>query len=297
MADGIFPPPFRLVRPDGDPGPVIVCSAHSGRYYPDDFRKMSRLDARDLRRSEDCYVDALIAAAPRLGATLMIAHYPRAYVDLNREPYELDPLLFKEPLPDFANRTSERVAAGLGTIARIVANGMTIYDHQLDLAEGLHRIERIHRPWHKKLAALLEEARARHGWSLLVDCHSMPSRDVRTADLPQKADPWDADFVLGDRYGASADPGITALAESMLKERGFRVNRNLPYAGGYATSHYGDPARGTHALQIEIDRGLYLDEASFEPGRRFDDIRDAVESIIAALGRLDLSEKRRAAAE
>lgn len=294
MLDELFPPPFRIATPKSGERPLLVASPHSGRYYSEDFLAQSRLPLCDLRRSEDCLVDVLIGNAVRHGFHTMAAHYPRAWLDLNREPFELDPMLFGPDLPEFANTRSERVMAGLGTIARIVANGMAIYRSPPSLAEALERIERIHRPWHLSITHLLNALHLRHGWALLLDVHSMPSRAAM--HLPDAGDP-EMDFVLGDRFGQSADPRITSLAESLLTGRGYRVRRNVPYAGGYSIAHHAKPERGFHGLQIEINRALYLDERRFEPNEQFDATRDTLEALFEAFARLDLSSSLGAAAE
>ena len=246
--------PFEVIRPIGAACPVVFSSPHSGSVYPGAFLAASRLDALTLRRSEDAYVDELFGAAPQLGAILMRAHFPRAYMDVNREPYELDPRMFEGQLPAFANTRSLRVAGGLGTIARVVGEAREIYGRRLTVEEGLARIESLYKPWHATLRGLMQEAWLQNGAAVLVDCHSMPSNAAR-------ADRIKADFVLGDRYGASCDPVFMEAAESRLRALGYAVARNKPYAGGFITEHYGDPAAGWHALQIEINRALYLDEA------------------------------------
>jgi len=246
--------PFEVIRPAGAIGPVVFSSPHSGSIYPSAFLAAAQLDALTLRRSEDAYVDELFGAAPQLGAMLMRAHFPRAYLDVNREPYELDPRMFEGRLPAFANTRSLRVAGGLGTIARVVGEAREIYGRRLSVEEGLARIESLYKPWHAALRGLMQEAWRQNGAAVLVDCHSMPSNAGR-------ADRIKADFVLGDRYGASCDPVFMEAAESRLRALGYAVTRNKPYAGGFITEHYGDPAAGWHALQIEINRALYLDEA------------------------------------
>lgn len=300
MTESVQPRPYRIAAPKAPCGALVYSSPHSGRYYPPRFKRVSRLDERMLRRSEDSFVDELFAGAPAYGAPLIAAVYPRAYVDLNREPYELDPLLFDEPLPAFANIDSDRVAAGLGTVARVVATGVPIYARPLPLAEAEARIAGIYRPYHEALGRLLAQARRQRGWSVLVDCHSMPSlaasqrREARARDV---AAGWNADIVLGDRHGTSCDQRLTDLAEEVLTGMGYLVLRNLPYAGGYCTSHYGNPAVGRHALQIEINRSLYMDEARLAKQPHFDGLARDMQRLMAALARLDLSRGERLAAE
>ncbi len=267
---------FEVIRPRGEPGPVIFSSGHSGRVYPAAFIASSRLDPLTLRRSEDAFVDDLFEAAPELGAILMRAHFPRAYLDVNREPYELDPKMFEGRLPAFANTRSMRVAGGLGTIARVVGEAREIYAGRLTVEEGLERIESLYKPWHRALRGLLQQAWRQRGMAVLVDCHSMPSNAGR-------ADRIKADIVLGDRYGASCDPALTEAAESRLQALGYAVARNKPYAGGFITEHYGDPASGWHALQIEINRGLYMDEATIERATGFDELQKDLRAVMQAL--------------
>jgi len=289
------PAPFSLATPESPAGPFVFSSPHSGRFYPETFRRTSRLDETSLRRSEDSFVDELFAGVTHCGAPLIAATYPRAYVDLNREPFELDPLLFDEPLPGYANRDSERVAAGLGTIARVVATGMAIYDEPLALADALGRIEAVYKPYHAALEGLLREAQRRLGWCVLIDCHSMPSPEV-SAQRP--GTPYaDADIVLGDRHGQACAPALIEAAEHRLTELGYRVRRNIPYAGGYCTSAYGRPAAGMHALQIELNRALYMDETNFAKTRQFAAIARDMSRLAGYLMRLDLSGGHRIAAE
>ena len=269
-------PAFEVVRPRLAAGPLIFSSAHSGRAYPAAFIAASKLDPLTLRRSEDAFVDELFGAAPELGAILMRAHFPRAYMDVNREPYELDPKMFEGRLPAFANTRSLRVAGGLGTIARVVGEAKEIYARRLTVEEGLERIERLYTPWHRALRGLLQQAWRQRGVAVLVDCHSMPSNAGR-------ADRIKADIVLGDRYGASCDPAITEAAESHLRGLGYAVARNKPYAGGFITEHYGDPASGWHALQIEINRGLYMDEATIERAPGFAELQNDLRQVMQAL--------------
>ncbi|SLN35018.1 N-formylglutamate amidohydrolase [Oceanibacterium hippocampi] len=241
--------------------PFVYASPHSGRDYSETFLAASRLDPVTIRRSEDSFIDEVFAAAPECGAPLLKALFPRAYCDPNREPYELDPAMFAEPLPDFVNTTSVRVAGGLGTLARVVANGCEIYARKLSFAEAERRVRDCYNPYHRALARLLSDTRARFGFAVVVDCHSMPS-----IGGPMDQDDGDrrADIVLGDRYGTACAPALTDHAARALTDLGYRVARNAPYAGGHTTVRYGQPERGYHALQIEINRALYMDEERIE---------------------------------
>jgi N-formylglutamate deformylase len=241
------------MRPARQTMPLVFASPHSGTNYSADFLAGARLDPLALRRSEDSFVDELFAAAPAHGAPLLTATFPRVFCDANREPWELDPGMFDGPLPAWVNSASPRVGAGLGTIARVVATGEPVYRGKLPFAEAEARVRDCWQPYHAALAALIEETRARFGCCLLVDCHSMPTHPAHGA-AP-------ADMVLGDAHGTSCAPRATRLVEEALTTLGYRVRRNDPYAGGYVTRHYGAPREGIHALQVEIARRLYMDEA------------------------------------
>ena len=275
-------PPFEVRRPKGKPGPLVFASPHSGRIYPAAMMDASALDAATIRRSEDAFVDELIEKAPQHGATLLLARLARAYVDVNREPWELDPAMFEDELPEFARGRTARVAAGLGSIARIVSEGQEIYARKLTFEEARERIEAAHRPYHEALATLLEETRAVHGVAILIDWHSMPS-----AAAAQARSGKGCDMVLGDRFGAACSPLLTRLVEQTLEAMGYRTVRNAPYAGGYTTEHYGRPIKGVHALQIEINRGLYLDEAMTEPTEGLARLAGDVETLTQALAGAD----------
>lgn len=251
-----FGSPHTLTLPSARSRPFVFCSPHSGRLYPDVLLERSRLCAHALRKSEDCYVDELLDGVVDHGAPLMGARFPRAYVDVNREPYELDPDLFEGPLPRYANTQSVRVIGGLGTIARVVAEGEEIYRARLPVGIGLARIDGLYKPFHATLADLLDQTWARFGLAVLIDCHSMPSTSV---GQPMACRP---DFVLGDRFGVSCDSRLTRSVREELERAGYEVHVNRPYAGGFITEHYGRPRRGLHALQLEINRALYLDETT-----------------------------------
>ncbi len=259
-------PPCEIVAPEVQTVPLVFASPHSGTDYPPDFIALSRLDPLALRRSEDSFVDALFAAVPTQGAPLLSARFPRAYVDPNREAFELDPAMFEDELPDYVNTASPRVAAGLGTVARVVATGAEIYRGKLRFGDALARIDQLYRPYHAALDRLVAATRARFGHCVLVDCHSMPS-----VGGPMDRDPGSrrVDFVLGDAYGAACAPQITDAAHDYLESLGYRVTRNSPYAGGFTTRHYGRPDESVHALQIEINRALYMHERQFERGPYF----------------------------
>jgi N-formylglutamate amidohydrolase len=285
-------PPFQVTAPQVQAAPFVLCSPHSGSIYPVDFLSLSRLNPHSLRKSEDCFVDELFLPVAAEGAPLIAARFPRAYLDVNREPYEFDPELFSEPLPDFANTQSVRVVGGLGTIARIVADGEEIYRSKLSLASGLARVEQLYIPFHSALAELIEETRRRFGYAILIDCHSMPSAAMAPAGGPRP------DIVLGDRFGASADCKITRFLKDVLAGLGYEVQMNRPYAGGYITEHYGRPASDVHAVQIEINRGLYLNELTLRPTADFAELQSDLKSMAGPLfNELPALLERRAAAE
>lgn len=256
--------------------PLVLASPHSGSEYPADFVAASRLDPLALRQSEDSFVDELFAAAPQLGAPLLSARFPRAYLDVNREAYELDPAMFSDALPSYVNAGSPRVRIGLGTIARIVANGENIYAGKLRFADAERRIECLYHPYHQVLHRLVQETAAMFGGCLLVDCHSMPS----SSGCGQGG----ADIVLGDCYGAACAPCIIEAARLLLADRGFRVAINAPYAGGFTTGFYGRPKTHRHALQIEINRALYMDERSYCRKPSFAQLVEDLAHLIERLG-------------
>lgn len=249
--------PYQIQRPAGACAPLIIASPHSGTVYPPDFLRRSRLDLRLLRRSEDAFVDELVADAPALGLPLICARYARAYVDLNRAPDELDPTMFTEPLPAYARSVTERVAAGLGVVPRVAGVGLDIYHTKLPLGEALARVETVHAPYHAALRQLIEDARRAHGYALLLDCHSMPS-----AALPKSCGSGSPrpHIILGNRWGESCAPSVLALVRNAMEAEGYCTALNTPYSGGYTTEIYGQPERNVHVVQIEIDRSLYMSE-------------------------------------
>ena len=270
--------PFSLLRPPAAVEcPLIFASPHSGRVYPARMMAASVLDERQIRSSEDAHVDALIEGAQDLGASLLLNRLARAYVDVNREPYELDPAMFEDELPAWAQGRSARVAAGLGAIARVVANGLEIYGRKLTFAEARGRIEEVYLPYHAALRGLIDETCEKFGRVLVIDWHSMPAAAARTSQGEV------CDFVLGDRYGRSCDRRIVEAAERCLTARGYRVARNTPYAGGYTTEHYGRPQEGVHALQIEISRRLYLDEEALCAGPALSELKQDLEPLFVCL--------------
>jgi len=271
-------PPVLVARPATQTTALIFASPHSGRHYPPEFLAASRLDPLRLRRSEDSFVDELFASAVGFGAPLVHATFPRAWCDPNREQWELDPGMFADDLPSWVNTTSPRVTAGLGTIARVVASGEAIYRGKLTFAEAERRIETCWKPFHDMVSALVGGTRAVFGQCVLIDCHSMPSH-VPVSGRGERL----ADIVLGDAHGTACAPHITRFIERRLIDYGYRVRRNDPYAGGFITRHYGRPRDQVHALQIEIARDLYMDEARFERSPAFADVQRDISALIEAL--------------
>jgi N-formylglutamate amidohydrolase len=290
-AANLAEPAFELRRaaPQGEPPPtpLVFASPHSGRFYPDDMMDAAALDAVSIRRSEDAFVDDLIEGATSRGATVIAARFARAYIDLNREPFELDPAMFADELPEFARSRTARVAAGLGAIARVVSEGQEIYRRKLTFAEARMRIEGAHKPYHAALAELIAETQVAHGFAILIDWHSMPAAAARHAGRERPCD-----IVLGDRFGAACAGVLPGRVERELEAMGYRVARNTPYAGGYTTEHYGRPGRRAHALQIEINRGLYLDEATLSPTSGFAALKAHIEALTETLAKADWSALR-----
>jgi N-formylglutamate amidohydrolase len=271
-----FPVPFEIVEPISLSTPLIFNSPHSGRLYPGRFLLGSRLDPLTLRRSEDAFVDELFARSVAIGAPLMRANFPRAFLDLNREPFELDPQMFDGRLPGFVNTRSLRVAGGLGTIPRVVGEAQEIYKSRLPVGEAMARITALYKPYHQALRDLIDRAVGVFGLAVLLDCHSMPST---------MADGAATDFVIGDRYGASAAPWIVETIEEGLRGAGYSVRRNKPYAGGFITEHYGAPAAARHVVQIEVNRALYMDERAMAKSERWEDLSASLFAMSSLLAR------------
>lgn len=267
--------------------PLVYASPHSGTYYPPDFIAASALEFPVLRRSEDSFVDELFAAAPGFGAPLLRCLYARVYLDVNREPYELDPNMFEDELPAHTNTTSLRVAGGLGTIARMVADGAEVYRGKLQFQEAEKRVQQVYQPYHYALGTLLTRARDAFGVAVLIDCHSMPSTGVGRDSGRGRSRP---DVVLGDRFGTSCAPALIDRVHRLLSGAGYAVTRNTPYAGGFTTHHYGRPAQRVHALQIEINRGIYMDEERLRPLPGFAAVQAQITQVTAALSALTADE-------
>jgi N-formylglutamate amidohydrolase len=277
-------PPFEIAARQMQAVPLVLASPHSGADYPSEFLASSRLDPLTLRRSEDSFVDEIFDPGDAVAAPLLKARFPRAYLDPNREPFELDPAMFEDALPSYVNSRSPRVRVGLGTIARVVATGEEIYARKLRFAEAAERVERLYRPYHRALKQLVAATRETFGCYLLLDCHSMPSS---IAPAERNGLRSRADIVLGDCHGTACHPMVIETAHHVLRAKGYTVARNAPYAGGFTTSHYGRPHAGGHGLQIELCRSLYMDERTFDRkpslARLAADMRDLV-ATLAAIG-------------
>src|SRR5947208_111365 len=261
--NGELSPPFEIVEPAAWLAPIIFNSPHSGSVYPHDFLNASRIDLTSLRRSEDSFMDELIGGLAARGFAVMRVNFPRSYVDVNREPYELDPRMFHGRLPSFANTRSMRVAGGLGTIPRVVGDGQDIYSDRLLVEDALLRIETLYKPYHRALRRLLGNVHQRFGAAILIDCHSMPSVGI------SREEPRRPDVVIGDRYGTSCSSRLPDVIEQTMSRLGYSIGRNKPYAGGFITEHYGNPGSGLHAIQLELNRPVYVHDSCLHRTERF----------------------------
>ena len=270
--------------------PLIVSSPHSGRNYPPDFVAASALTPLRLRSSEDSFVEDIFSYAPDLGASLIQALFPRVFVDVNRQPYELDPTMFSDFLPHYVITQNSRISAGLGTIARVVSNGERVYKNKLTFQEAEERINHFYRPYHDALQTLINNTKDEFGYCILLDCHSMPSGRIGTSNPSQSKPSRLAEIVLGDCHGTSCHPHIMKSSNEFLTGCGFSVRRNIPYAGGFITRNYGKPKEGVHALQIELNRALYMDEQHIEPLEEIKPLRHAMTGFMEQLGNLVISD-------
>jgi len=282
---------YDLTRPEICDTCVVFASPHSGRDYPASFLRRALLDESQIRSSEDAFVDQLFQNVPKFGAPFLMALAPRAFVDLNRAPEELD-----QALIEGVRRISQnpRVASGLGVIPRVVANGRAIYRGKISLEEAHTRLSIYWRPYHDQLQTLLDESRARFGEAILIDCHSMPHEALENVGPPGTPRP---DVVLGDRFGAAASGAVVDRVEAAFTRAGLRVARNMPFAGAYIAQHYGRPSRHQHAVQVEIDRALYMNEQTLLPNGNFEAFRTLLQGVIADLTEIGRRRDTRVAAE
>ena len=274
-------PAIEIISPTKQTVPLVFSSPHSGRAYPEEFLQAIQLDAHEIRKSEDSFVDEIFSSVTNYGAPLLKALLPRAFIDPNREPYELDPMMFSEPLPDFVNKRSPRVAVGLGTIAKLVANGSEIYSKKLSFTEANRRIDNFYRPYHKALEELINITQNQFNRCILIDCHSMPS-----VGGPMENDAGrhrQVDFIIGDAHGRSCSRALTILVEETLREMGYSVMRNTPYSGGFITQFYGNPRDGIHVLQLEINRSIFMDEKLLKKKRNIEQISKKIEKATKSI--------------
>lgn len=279
-------PAYDVIRPDDRTSCVVFASPHSARTYPRSFLRRTVLDEHEIRSSEDAFVDQLFSVAPDHGAPLLCSRVPRAYVDLNRSADELDPALVQGARRQGHN---PRVASGLGVVPRVVANGRAIYRGKITMDEARMRIDSYWRPYHEALQGLLTEAHKSFGEAVLVDCHSMPHEAVDGVARPGARRP---EIVLGDRFGAAARGDIVDRVEAAFVNAGFMVTRNAPFAGAYVTQAYGRPSRNQHAVQVEIDRALYMDEKRIRPNASYAGFKAAMDEVIAEIARIGVDRDR-----
>ena len=271
---------FEIDYPISQTIPFVFASPHSGRNYQTSFIAKSRLNLLALRRSEDSFIDDLYSDAPNYGAPFLKALFPRAYLDPNREAYELDQEMFLEPLPDFVNTNSPRVSTGLGTVPKIVANGDEIYESKMLFKEAQNRINNCYFPYHTALNDLIKETKNKFGKCILIDCHSMPSigglvnRDTKNDNV---------DIVLGNKHGKTCADELIQFVEVQFKNLNLIVRRNHPYAGGYTTEHYGNPNKNVHTLQIEVNRANYMDEKTITRKNGFLKMKKKISNLLQAL--------------
>lgn len=275
---------YHLSRPDQTRSAVVFASPHSGTHYTESFVRSSILDRQMIRSSEDAFVDLLFDGAPEFGAPILSARMPRAYVDLNRGTDEMDPALIEGVRRQGHN---PRVASGLGVIPRVVANGRAIYRGKLPLAEAQQRISQYWHPYHAALQSLLAQTHARFGRAILIDCHSMPHEAMDGSTRGGRPRPQ---VVLGDRFGASASSEVVDQIEAAFVAVGLTVARNTPFAGAYITQAYGRPSRHQHAIQVEIDRALYMDEQAICPNGNFEAFRAQMRQVTAGIAAIGLDQ-------
>jgi N-formylglutamate amidohydrolase len=282
-SSGVRPHPARLERPKELKGGVVIACPHSGRFYPPELVEASILDMSTLRRSEDAFVDLLFQDAPRQGAFLLVNEFGRAFVDVNRDPSELDPQLIAGLSVSGQAASSDRVKAGLGVIPRTVGDGVGIYSSVISLCEANARMDEVHRPWHAALEQCLGHLRQSNGAAVLLDCHSMPGHAAGSPPF---------DVILGDRFGVSCAPVIMNEVAAFFKAKGLKVARNNPYAGGYTTRRHGRTMAHDHALQIEINRSLYMVEGAMTLRPGFASVREVMSDLVRYMVDLSLSLRR-----
>ncbi len=267
-------PPFFRLGPAKPVSPVVLSVPHAGRDYSAAVAAAARLPLEMLESLEDRLVDRLIWRARAAGATAFVARAPRVEIDLNRDEREIEPALIAPPLPSSSVIQSARTRGGLGLIPSRIAGAGPIWSSPIPREELRRRIETIHRPYHAALDAALEEARARFGTAVLLDCHSMPPRLKREKQ---------GEVVFGDRHGTTIAPDLAEAAVAAAQALGFRTGRNAPYAGGYIAGRHGRPERNVHAIQLEIDRSVYLAPDLRSPGPGFERAARLIAAVAQAL--------------
>ncbi|MDU8927583.1 N-formylglutamate amidohydrolase [Alisedimentitalea sp. MJ-SS2] len=282
---------YDLIHPEKRTTSVVFASPHSGRDYPWSFLRRTQLDRQTIRSSEDAYVDQLFDSAPDHGAPFLRAGAPRAFVDLNRGPDELDPALIEGVARQGHN---PRISSGLGVIPRVVAGGREIYSGKLPLSEAKRRIAQYWRPYHAMLERQVNEAHALFGEAILVDCHSMPHEAM---DIVAKGVKKRPEVVIGDRFGAAASSEVVEKIEASFAAAGLTVVRNAPFAGAYVVQTYGRPSKGRHAVQVEVDRSLYMNEALVRPNGNFNSFRRLMRQVTAEIAEIGCQGEARLAAE
>ena len=265
--------PYRLIEPEALLSGIVIASPHSGRNYLSSVKEQSILDPVTLRSSEDAFVDELMDFATALGIPLICSEIPRAFVDLNRGRDELDPAIIEGIKP---NRQNPRVISGLGVIPRVVANGKEIYSGKLSKEAAIERLENFWDPYHSKLAELLDRARQQFGYSILIDTHSMPHEAILNASSSFRT----SQIVLGDRYGATCAPEIINDLIKLISKNGLRASRNIPFSGAYIVQKYGSPGLNRHAIQLEIDRSIYMDERKIQKLEKFHKLKNKLQNIM-----------------
>ena len=265
--------PYRLIEPEALLSGIVIASPHSGRNYLSSVKEQSILDPITLRSSEDAFVDELMDFAPALGIPLICSEIPRAFVDLNRGRDELDPAIIEGIKP---NRQNPRVISGLGVIPRVVANGKEIYSGKLSKEAAIERLENFWDPYHSKLAELLDRARQQFGYSILIDTHSMPHEAILNASSSFRT----SQIVLGDRYGATCAPEIINDLIKLISKNGLRASRNIPFSGAYIVQKYGSPGLNRHAIQLEIDRSIYMNERKIQKLDKFHKLKNKLQNIM-----------------
>ena len=262
-----FTPAIKVANPRFWRSGVIFASPHSGSIYPKAFVSRSHLNEQALRRNEDAFITELFDVAVDLGAPLLSAQFPRCFVDVNRAPDELP----YDWNPE-AKAVSPRAEAGLGVIPTMLSETTQIYKKPLSHRAARERLTRLYHPYHEAVQELITQASLSFGTALLIDCHSMPGFAPMGSRRP--------DIILGDRFGVSCRPETMRRVEQAFQKQGYNVTRNYPYAGGYVTQHYGKPYAGIEALQIEINRDLYLNPVTMKKKRSYASLEANLKTVI-----------------